>query len=161
MVRDTSTGTTTRPADTNAYAAQDAISDSTSSPTVMSFANIGVNSITGQGRITGCYFGKTGATETGWDVDLVLYNASPTAFEDNAEWDPSDAEMLTEVGVITFLATEAVVGKNNVRWHRTNLDISFKCAADGTTLYGVPVARGTPTPESGEVLTFRLDWEAE
>lgn len=152
------TATFDRPADTTAYASGDAIADGTSAALVMTFTQCVPENGRGA-KITGALLFKDDASVTNCDIDLVLFNASPTAFEDNAAYDPSDAEIQTIRGVISFVNGDAVVGANNAMWHKTNLDIVVKAAAGTQTLYGALVARGAYTPASAETFTVTLQIE--
>ena len=74
---------------------------------------------------------------------------------------PTDAQMLTCVGFISFatgsfVAGDATVGANgNSVCQVTGLNMSI-APGGGKTIYGVPVARNTYTPVADEVLTFKL-----
>lgn len=77
-------------------------------------------------------------------LDLVLFNASPSGtFTDNATSDPSDADLTTVVGVIPFVVGDYFDFSDNSVAFRSGLGIAYDCAA--TSLFGVLVARGTPT----------------
>jgi hypothetical protein len=155
--RHTVRATFTRPSDTNAYAATDAVSNSTSAPSMMTFT--GVAPLHSWGAICrGAKLFKTTATTTNAAFDLILYRVSPVAFEDNAAWDPSDTEYLNEVGVVEFLSTDAVASSTNVRWHKTNLDWGV-VSSTANSLFGVLVATAAYSPGSAEVFTVDLDFE--
>ena len=77
-------------------------------------------------------------------LDLVLFNTNPAAATDNAIFAPSDAELAPDlcVGVIP-IGAYADFSTNSIATVPCNLP--FVCAAGSTSLYGVLVARGTPT----------------
>jgi hypothetical protein len=77
------------------------------------------------------------------DLDLVLFDRSITAPTDNAIFAPSDTELGYVVGVLPIakgmyadLSTNSVAAFN---------DVGLECVLNGTDLFGVLVARSTPT----------------
>lgn len=75
-------------------------------------------------------------------VDLVLFDRTFTAPTDNAIFAPTDAEVLTCRGVISFYASDyADFSTNSV----ANKIVGLDMVLNGTDLFGVLVARGTPT----------------
>jgi hypothetical protein len=76
-------------------------------------------------------------------LDLVLFDRSITAPTDNAVFAPSDTELSQCVGHIPFLnADYADLSTNSVA---TRLGLGLSFVLNGTDLFGVLVARGTPT----------------
>ena len=151
----TVTATFTRPADTTAYTANDAMSDSTSAPTVLEF-NFNGQQITGAARIKSVTLIKSAPGVTNADFTLMLYDMTIAALADNAAFDTSDAEAATCVGFVKFANADAEVSTLNAVWSEKNVDLAFHCANDSTTLYAAMVARGAWTPTSAEVFTFRI-----
>ena len=78
------------------------------------------------------------------DVDLVLFDRSVTAPTDNAAFDPSDAEAGQVVAVVKFVAADYADFTDNAVASKA-VDIPYKLEAATTSLFGVLVARGTPT----------------
>lgn len=75
-------------------------------------------------------------------LDLVLFDRTFTAPTDNAIFAPTDAEVLTCRGVISFYASDYVdFSTNSV----ANKIVGLDMVLNGTDLFGVLVARGTPT----------------
>lgn len=75
-------------------------------------------------------------------LDLVLFDRTFTAPTDNAIFAPTDAEVLTCRGVISFYASDyADFSTNSV----ANKVVGLDMVLNGTDLFGVLVARGTPT----------------
>jgi hypothetical protein len=151
--------TLTRPADTTAYAAGDAMADSTSAPTVLTFANCAREN-GGGGVIQSAVLIDSTGQATALDVDLVLYDTSITPTNDNAAWAPSDSDANTSVGFIAFRGTSTSGGtsksSNNNVIDPGALSKSFKCASSSKNLYGQLVARNAYTPVSGEAFKVRL-----
>ena len=75
-------------------------------------------------------------------VDLVLFRASITAPTDEAAFDPTDAELLDCIGVVKFTSSDYSDFNDNAVAHK---DVALSATLSGTSLYGVLVARGTPT----------------
>ena len=87
-------------------------------------------------------------------LDLVLFDVTIAAPTDNAVFDPTDAELATCIGVIAIgggfysdFNDNAVAVVNNV---------GLECLLTGTDIFGVLVARTTPTYVSTSDLTVRL-----
>ena len=77
------------------------------------------------------------------EIDLVLFGASITAPTDNAVFDPTDAELADHVGTIQFNVIDYADFNDNCVAHRSQLGLDI--LPTGTDLYGVLVARSTPT----------------
>ena len=154
----------TRPSDTTAYAAGDVIGPVTT-PANMSFA--GVARLKGGGAILRAVtLHKSDKNTTNAAFDLYLFDTSPAAIADNAEWLPTDAEMLNCIGFVELLAADAHQsgGSSNATgatWCKSNLDLPIVCVSGSTTVYGVLVARGAWTPTSAEVVAVTLHLERD
>lgn len=145
----------TRPADTTAYAAQDAVADSTSAPTVRTFtAAARVNG--GSGYIMKARLMTDQSTNTA-RLRLHLYNAAPTAINDNAPQTLLWANRAARVGVITFnaLATEAT-GSTGAETLDIVDRLPFVCAGGDSNLYGLLETLDTFTPASGQNFYLEL-----
>jgi hypothetical protein len=89
------------------------------------------------------------------DLDLVLFDRTLTAPTDNAIFAPSDAELATCIGVIPVLAGDyADLSTNSVA---TINAVGLSAVLNGTDLFGVLVARGTPTYTSTTDIVVTLD----
>lgn len=77
------------------------------------------------------------------DLDICLFDTTFTAPTDNAVFDPTDAELLTFVGAIPVGSGDYYDFNDNCVAHIANLDVPYVCT--GTSLFGVLVARNTPT----------------
>lgn len=146
----------TRPANTTAYSAGDSLSDSTSSPTTLNFADV-VRNNGDSGYITGA---RLQVSNTSFDgkIVLYLYNTTQSATNDNA------ALTLTAstdfVGWIEFDGANIKGSGTTVAYVEGDLPnsrlIPFVADAADTDLYGiVGVATGF-TPTSGGTFTFYL-----
>lgn len=115
------------------YAAKDAIG------ALMTFTAMARASING-GRLESVVLVDKGQQKL--DLDLVLFSAALTAPTDNAIFDPTDAELATCVGVVKVVAADYFdFNDNSVAVIKPEL--SYILA--GTSLFGVLVARSTPT----------------
>ena len=164
------TGTLTRPANTTGYAAGDAVTDSTSAPTVFTIPGIGRENGK-SGIITGARLILSSNPTTKGDFTLYIFDTTYTPDNDNAAFTPTDAEMKTCLGTIDFLATnvlpgDATSGGGGNCIYFGNLGgeyISFKCEDASASLYFALVNKhgGTPhTPAvNSEEFTVRLSIE--
>lgn len=149
-----------RPANTTAYAAGDAVSDDASSPTTLEFANVGrING--GTGLIVGAKLIDSANQSTLPNFELWVFDTEPTAMEDNAAFDPTDAEAADVVGIVqfstNFIGDETSGAGGNVVFQSDQLNFPFECGAASTSLWGQLVARNAYTPVSAETFTIRLD----
>lgn len=146
------TTTMTRPADTNIYAAGDQVSNSTTAPTIITFANAARVS-GGTGVIVGATITDSVLGSPLPDLELWLFDTTATPNNDNAAFAPTDGVANTVVAVIHLSATYA--GTVNVILDSGALSIPFVTVA-GTSLFGMLVVRNSYTPASGEVFSVRL-----
>lgn len=146
----------TRPGDTNAYAISDAVSDSTSAPTVITFTAVGrVNA--GSGYITTARLVKNGATTTNANFRLYLYSVAPTPVNDNAAFPLLWANRTGRIGYIDFssMSTEGA-GSDSAQALATATALEFVCASGTTNLFGVLVAKAAYAPASAEQFHITL-----
>ena len=147
----------TRPANTTAYTSGDALSDSTTAPTALTFTNVGRGSGTakgGTGVILSAQCVDSVATAS-QSLELWVFSASPTATNDNSAFAITDAEALNLVAVFPF--TTWYASANNQVSMADSFNKAFACVVGDSNLYGLAVVRGAITPSSGEVFTFALD----
>lgn len=143
----------TRPADTNAYATNDALSDSTSAPTSGGFTFTNAARISGgAGLITDAIITTAADASTLLQGEIWLFNQAVTNINDNAAFAVSDTEIKTCVGKIPFTLEDA---GNNGFYHATCLNIGFTCSGTANLRFLVRV-KNAYTPVSAEVLTFVL-----
>lgn len=144
----------TRPADTTAYAAGDAITNSTSAPTVITFSGMAARN-GGSGLIVAAGLVSSVNAATDLVADLVICDTTFTAVNDNAAFVLSDTEARTVLGVVQF-ATPVDIGANNTFWGVYGLNIPYVCGASSTSLFGMLVARNAYTPANAERFDLQL-----
>lgn len=148
----------TRPNNATQYAAGDVVAAVTTS-NHFTFAGA-TSKAGGTGRITNARITSSANQSTKLDGELWLFHTDIAEVGDNVAFAPSDAEMLTRIGIIDFATASWVAGKSdsgadgNSGCETTGLDIVFKAAT--TDIYDVLVARNTYTPVSSEVFTIQL-----
>lgn len=149
----------TRPADTTAYAAGDAVTNSTSSPAILTFDAV-ARANAGSGVIIGAVLIDSANQATKGQFELWLYDTSFSADNDNAAFTPSDAETETLIGVIPFLVPyvgDAQSGASgNCVFPVGNLSIPYTCGGSSDDIFGLLVVRNAYTPVSAEKFTVRL-----
>lgn len=142
----------TRPADTTAYAANDALSDSTSAPTSGGFTFSSVARASGgSGIITDLWVSSSNATG-GMQGELWLFDSAVTNINDNSAFAISDAEIKTVVAKIAFTT---VADTNNAGVHVQNLSIGYTTSGSAN-LRALVKVKAAYTPANAEVTTFRL-----
>lgn len=150
----------TRPADTNVYAANDALSNATSTThAVLTFSDVGrKNGYTGFIYDVVCV--DSGNQSTKPQLELWLFHTAPTAMEDNAAFDPSDAEVLNCVGIFSFntwvQGNDTAGAGGNCRSRSDERNVLFTTAATDNDLYGCVKVKNAYTPLSGEIFTFQI-----
>jgi hypothetical protein len=160
--------TLTRPADTTAYTAGDAVSNSTSAPTAISLADV-VDINGGSGAIVEVMLECNLATVTNGTFRVYFFNTTFTPNNDNAAFDKLHANgaylqgyvdlpiLVADSSSAAAAATRITVGQGGsvgVGGGDDGLPLRFTCASGDNDLYVVIVATGAYTPSSGEV--FRL-----
>lgn len=158
----TSVATVTRPADTNAYAANDAVSDSTSAPTKITFSGV-AQSPGGWGYIVGAKLETNQSTNTA-RFRLHLFHTSISAINDNAAYTMLDANKAARIGYIDFPAagTEGSGSDSAVAQAvgaSSYLPRGFKCDTGLQAIYGLLETKDAFTPASAQ--TFRIELEIE
>lgn len=149
----------TRPADTNAYAAKDVYSNSTSSPSVLTFTNIARVS-GGSGEITFAVAATDQKTNTA-RFRLHLFNSSPTAINDNAAFTWLYANNASYQGFIDFPAMSTEDPTNSTGAYSqnggSNVSLPFPFVTNGSrNLFGIVEIIDAFTPASGQKLNFSL-----
>lgn len=153
------TGTMTRTADTNAYAAGDGVTTATSSASAMT--------VTGAARIaagSGIIFGgvaeKSTTSTTLASFRIWIYQATPSAIpNDNAAFTAAThADYQKLVATATFDFATGIVGSDGVRVPITleRQNAAFKVAS-GSDLVVIWEARAAYAPGNAEVFRLGLD----
>jgi hypothetical protein len=145
----TSTASFTRPADTTAYAAKDAVSNSTTAPTVLTFTGAG-RAAGGTGYITGVRL-TTDQSTNGAQFRLHLYAIAPTAINDNAAQTLLWADRAKRIGYIDIgpLVTEGA-GSDAAGALNADIRLPYKCDTADTHLYGLLETLTAFTPASAQ-----------
>jgi len=143
----------TRPADTTAYAVNDALSDSTSAPTSGGFTFSNAARASGKsGIITDAIIASNNDPGTQLQGEIWIFNQAVTNINDNAAFAVSDGEIKTCIGRIPFTLED--VG-NNGFYHAQNLNIGFTCVGSANLRFLIRV-KNAYTPANAEVLTVAL-----
>jgi hypothetical protein len=145
----------TRPNDTTPYAAKDAVSDSTSAPTILTFAGAAKN-LGGSGYITGARLTKSNNGVTNASFRLWLFSEAVTPMNDNSPytllWDNRDKR----IGYIDFTMTSEGTGSTSAEAQAFNQNIHFTCASNSKDIYGLVEANSAWTPTALEILMATL-----
>jgi hypothetical protein len=149
----------TRPADTTAYAAQDVVSDSTTTPSVLVFPGA-AETAGGSGRITLARHLKS-STVTPATYRLHLYNSRPAAIADNSPFTLLYANRNSRIGFIDFTHSASGTGSDstNAMTIVAQRGLPYTCAFGDTNLYGVLVDTTGGTPVSSEKHFIGLGFE--
>lgn len=145
----------TRPADTTAYTAKDAISNSTSSPSVLTFAGI-TPDVSQFGYITKVRLmtnNTTWASTNAAVFKLHLFHEPPTAINDNAPYTLLYTNRDKRIGTITFTALNTEGSGSDAANTLWTGALAFQSKASNNTIYGlleVDSFSGTLTPTSGQ-----------
>lgn len=159
-------GAFTRPDDTTAYAAKDVISNSTSSPYVITFAGMG-RVTGGSGTIVKARLMTSQKTCTA-QLRLHLFHTAPTAINDNSPYLMLYSNAANRVGMIDFpaCATEDPTNSTAAGSMRPSSDGSYgppnlwyKCAVADTALYGVLETLSVFTPDNAQTFYVELGSE--
>lgn len=143
----------TRTADTNAYAANDAITTATSSASAYTFSNC-VLTNGGYGTIIDAELILSDPNATLCNFELWLFDTAPAIPNDNAAFAFSDGEADTVTAVLKFYASDYSDSSNNRIYHMANQPRLIKCAGGATSLTGVLKTLTAFTPTSAS--TFRV-----
>jgi hypothetical protein len=139
------TASFTRPADTTAYAAGDAVSNATSSPTILTFAGA-ARANGGSGLILSARHSKNNTTAANYR--LWLWRETVAAVNDNAQFALLWANRANRIGFIDFAHTTGGTGSDSSSSLATFQNLPF--TATGTALFGQLTTPGGYTPASGE-----------
>lgn len=144
----------TRPLDTTAYAAGDAVSDSTSTPSSFAFANA-ARVAAGSGVIVAAKLTKNSTATAGASFRLWIFESAPTYVNDNAAMAILWANRAVRRGYIDF--SSPVVGSDCCEYYGSpNQQMTFKLGNGVTSLYFLLQATGAYTPASGEQFSAEI-----
>lgn len=152
----------TRPADTTAYTANDALADSTSAPAYLTFGSNSLGSAgPKQGWLVGarCVDGCNATTLP--QLRLFLFSSAPTAVNDNAAFTLTDANLNACVAVLTFNSFIAGDDTSGAGGNAIALATVSEQVSVSGPLFGLVKVLNAYTPVSGEIFTFYLDIDAQ
>jgi hypothetical protein len=151
------TGSITRPADTTQYATGDQVSNHTATPTIVTLASVA--RIAGAGVwINNVALVSTNPAAAAGSFRLHLFDTTLTPNNDNAAFNPSDGERLTEVA--RFDLDVADYGTSNYRYTLSAPWPKYvKCL--GTSLFASLEARNAYTPANAEVFSILLQGQQD
>lgn len=139
----------TRPADTTAYAVNDALSNSTTAPTTGGFTLTGIARKSGGSVLITDVIVTSSNDAATIQGEVFLFNQAVTNINDNAAFAVSDTEIKTCVGRVAFSLED--VG-NNGFFHAQNLNILATCVGSANLRFLIRV-RNAATPGNAEVIT--------
>lgn len=148
----------TRPSDTTVYHALDAIANSTSAPTALTFSNAA--------RVDGgsayILFAKLTTNNPSCDarVRLHLFSTSPTAVNDNSPHPVLYANRATLVGHLDFPAlASGGAGSDASQSLIVDARILVACAPSSRNLFGLVQTLDAFTPSSAQKFHFQIGFE--
>ncbi len=150
----------TRPADEDPYAALDAVSNSTSEPTIITFANV-VPANGGSGYITKvrCFTDKAAAMAPRFRVHV--YNEAVAAVNDNAAFPLLFANAAKRVAAIDLSAFRSEGAGSDASAAQNISDrVAFACASASRSLFALVETLDAFTPASGQKFYLELSVEA-
>ena len=147
----------TRPGDTAAYAALDNIANSTSTPAVLTFANV-VRANGLSGYVTKVRLETDQTTDTA-RFRLHLYKVAPTAINDNAGCTaPLYADRANWIGAIDLPAAKTEGGSTTAAYALNITDrLPFVAATGDVNLYGLLETLDAFTPANGQKFSVTID----
>ena len=146
----------TRPNNTTAYTAGDAMSDNATTATAAGAFTLDFEGLH-QGGLTLLDFTmhKSDQDQANCDIFVLLFTTLPAVagWEDNAASAITDAEMLECKGVVKFDADDwCNCGTGDVQ--TVPKPIGIVCASGTTTIYGIMIAGAAYEPGASEVFTL-------
>jgi len=150
------TTTLTRPNDTNTYAPNDVLAQTSSTP--ITFSGVG-NSNAQRISIVGAMVTTSVKQTLLPQIALWVFKAIPSPIADNATLSISDAENDNVVTVIPF--DEWRYGTLNARSDLNTINIPIQLATADTSLYAIPVIMNAYIPTAQEVFKFTLKIERQ
>lgn len=156
--------TITRPSNTTAYAAKDAIADKTSSATILTFSSVARANGKG-GYIVGIRI-MTNQIANVAQYKLHLFKNAPTVISDNvAMTAPLFSDASDYLGSITLIAVVSEDGSAGAAYTQQDttleppLSIAYLCDTDDVNIYGMLETLTVFTPASGQKFDIRLTCE--
>lgn len=138
----------TRPSNTTPYDAQDAVSNSTTAPTLLQFSNAALAN-GGSGIILSARHLKSSTATASFRLHLYRSNAV-SAVNDNAQFPLLFANRLNRIGFIDFNHGSGGTGSDSTNALSTFVNLPFICDAGTSSLFGILTTTTAYTPTSGE-----------
>ena len=146
----------TRPSNTDAYAAGDVVSNSTSATTILTFASV-ASDLGGSGYITGAKILTDQATNVAQFRLFLFHTSTPTMDVDNGAADFLWADRAKYLGYIDFPACSSEAGTNTAAQAQDmTLRMPFTCLSTAKDIYGYVVTKTAFTPASGQLFYIEL-----
>lgn len=146
----------TRPANASIYTTKDVISNSTSSPTILSFAGAGLQN-GGSGYIVKARLSTNLSTFAG-TLRLWLFHTAITMINDNDPFTLMYTNKDKRIGCIDFtVAGTEGTGSDSVEAAYYGPPIAYKCASGDTAIYGILEDITAFTPASGQGFFIELE----
>jgi hypothetical protein len=146
-----------RPADTTAYAANDAVANSTSAPTLLSFANC-ANANAGQGYIVKTRLMTNQKTCTA-RFRLSFYHTAPSPVNDNAPKPMLYANKDKLIGRIDLDPCNTEDTTSDAAFTLSTALMPYVCAAADTTIYCILTTLDAFTPASAQQFFLEITCE--
>ena len=143
-----------RPADTTAYAVNDAVANSTSAPTILTFANAG-RVVGGSGYIVKAELCTDQAACVA-AFRLHLFTTSVTPYNDNAAYTALWANRASRVGYIDFPAVAQEGSGSTSAFALWLGQLLYVCDVAATSLFGLLETKSVFTPASAQNFSIRL-----
>ena len=138
----------TRPSDTTAYAAQDAVSNSTSAPALLQFSGA-ARANGGSGIIVSARHLKSSTALANFRLHLYRNNAA-SPVNDNAPFPLLFANRGNRIGFIDFNHGTGGTGSDSTNALSTFVNLPFVCDAATSSLFGILTTLTGYPPVSGE-----------
>jgi hypothetical protein len=153
----TCSASATRSNDTTTYTSGDVVGDGTVMVFSRASKGVGTPGIIQQAIITSSAYVAAAPA-----LELWLFDTTIGVDADNAVFTPTDAELATLVGIVSFAAADWKIGTatagtgGNQVCVAGNVSIPFNTTPDVNALYGVLVVRSAYVPIALEVFGVRL-----
>lgn len=138
----------TRPSNTTAYAVQDVVSNSTTTPALLQFSNAALTN-GGSGIILSARHLKNSTTTASFRLHLYRSNGA-TPINDNAQFALLFANRSTRIGFIDFSHATGGTGSDCSHALTTFTNLPFICDSATSSLFGILTTTTGYTPISGE-----------
>ncbi len=146
----------TRPSNTDAYAAEDAVNNSTSSPSILTFSTVGGENTEGGKKyyVKSLRVATNNSTVTNGSFRLYITTDTQTAINDNSPQTLLFTNRANVVGFIDFSLTTGGSGSDSAEAYVTGIDMPLSLT--NNTLYGYLVAKAAYVPASAQQFYFKL-----